>query len=290
MITLTITVPTPQQVIAANYVALQLLKSATGQQYGSYANVTGASVALDPTGATTSYQLTDINGGVGDWYEVVYTQAGGSNPSAPGAPMPGYLSDLCTTVRDLLGVTTNEVADSQLQGYVYLPMALATCRERLASSGVFVGGDPTSGPVFDVVVGAGGDASAYALAALAHLLAARVCERMKVQVPDTEQLDKYRIQRNRIMDWSQTATELLAVYEEMISRAAGYLIENTQLVATLLAKSTSLAGPTRAGYDTTGGLITVNDGSTDIGGDPVLPNDQPLPGQGFLGELGGNYP
>jgi len=279
--TLTISVPSVVQVVAAGYVNLQLQKSATGQQYGSYANVVGVSVPLDGSGAITSYALTDVLGGVGDWYAVVYTQVGGVNPSAPGQPMPGYLSDLCNAARDLVGVSTNEVTDAQLQNFGYLPMALATCRDRMASSGVFTGGAPTSGPVFDVVVGAGGDASAYALAALAHLLASRLCERMKVQVPDNEQLALYRIQRNRIMDWSQTATELLADYEELISRAVGSAVENTQLVATLLAASVGLTGPTRGGYDTSGGLITVNDGTTGISGNPVLPNDQPLPGQGL---------
>ena len=281
MITLTISVPAVQQVVAAGYVNLQLQKSATGQEYGTYANVGGAVAALDGSGVVTSYSLTDVSGGVGDWYEVVYTQAGGSNPSAPGQPMPGYLSDLCNTTRDLLGVSTNEITDAQLQGFSFLPVALATCRERMASSGVFLGGAPTSGPVFDVVVGSGGDASAYALGALAHLLASRLCERMKIQVADSEQLALYRIQRNRIMDWSQIATELMALYEELISRAIGSTVENTQLVATLLAASVGLTGPTRGGYDTSGGLITVNDGTTGISGNPVLPNDQPLPGQGL---------
>ena len=73
MITLTISVPNVVQVVAAGYVNIQLQKSATGQQYGTYANVGGATAALDGSGAQTSYSLTDVSGGVGDWYEVVYT-------------------------------------------------------------------------------------------------------------------------------------------------------------------------------------------------------------------------
>lgn len=266
MITLTISVPNVAAVLAAGFTELQLQKSASQQQSGTYSNVAGAVAAL--VVGTMSYTLVDVLGGPGDWYAVVYTQAGGANPSAPGAPMPGYLSDLCNTVRDLLGVTTNEVADSQIQGFSYLPSAQARVRARLLSDTV----------TFDTLVAAGGDTSAHALASLAYLTAALLCPRMTVMVVDSEQLKDYKYQRNRQMDWSQTQSELLAQYEVFISHAAG------ESAATALALMTgvALAGPTRAGYDTSGGLITVNQGVMNEAGTPPLPNDVPLPGEGII--------
>lgn len=267
MITLTISVPNVTQVLAAGFTQLQLQKSASQRQNaGDYANVAGAVAAL--VSGTTSYSVTDVNGAAGDWYVVLYTQAGGANPSAPGVAMPGYLSDLCATVRDLLGVTTNEVSDSQIQGFSYLPVALARVRARLASDAL----------VFDTLVAAGGDASAHALAALASLTAALLCPRMTVMVVDSEVFKDYRYQRNRQMDWTATQTELLDQYEMFISLAAG------ESAATALALMTgvALAGPTRAGYDTSGGLINVNQGVMNEAGTPPLPNDLPLPGEGIL--------
>ena len=266
MITLTISVPNVAQVLAAGFTELQLQKSANQQQSGSYSTVAGAVAALASN--TTSYALTDPAGNPGDWYVVVYTQAAGANPSGPGAAMPGYLSDLCNTVRDLLGVTTNEVSDSQIQGFSYLPVALARVRARLSSDAA----------TFDTLVAGGGDTSAHALAALAYLTAALLCPRMTVMVVDSEQFKDYKYQRNRQMDWTATQTELLAQYEVFVSLAAG---ENA---ATALALMTgvALAGPTRGGYDTSGGLINVNQGVMNEAGTPPLPNDQPLPGEGIL--------
>jgi len=267
MITLTISVPNVAQVLAAGFTELQLTKSASQQQNANdYASVAGATAAL--VSGTTSYTLTDVNGSPGDWYAVFYTQAGGANPSAPGASMPGYLSDLCATVRDLLGVTTNEVSDSQIQGFSYLPSALARVRTRLASNSL----------VFDTLVAAGGDASAHALAALAHLTAALLCPRMTVMVVDMEVFKDYRYQRNRQMDWTATQTELLAQYEMYISQAAG----ESAASALALMTGVALAGPTRGGYDTSGGLVNVNQGVMNDAGTPPLPNNMPLPGQGIL--------
>lgn len=266
MLTLTISVPNVAQVLAAGFTEVQLQKSGNQQQSGSYSAVAGAMTAL--VSNTTSYLLTDVNGTSADWYAVIYTQAGGANPSALGAPMPGYLSDLCTTVRDLLGVTTNEVSDAQIQGFSYLPVALARVRARLQSDAA----------TFDTLVASGGDTSAHALAALAYLTAALLCPRMTVMVVDSEQFVAYRYQRNRQMDWNATQQELLGQYEIFISLAAG----ESAASALALMTGVALAGPTRDGYDTSGGLINVNRGIMNEAGTPPLPNDMPLPGEGIL--------
>jgi hypothetical protein len=266
MITLTISVPNVAQVLGAGFTELQLQKSANQQQSGSYSDVAGAIVALASN--VTSYSLTDVLGNPGDWYVVIYTQAGGVNPSGPGAAMPGYLSDLCNTVRDLLGVTTNEVSDAQIQGFAYLPSALARVRTRLTSNSL----------TFDTLVASSGDAGAHALAALASLTAALLCPRMTVMVVDSEVFKDYRYQRNRQMDWTATQSELLAQYEMFISQAAG----ESAASALALMTGVALAGPTRAGYDTSGGLINVNQGVMNEAGTPPLPNDLPLPGEGIF--------
>lgn len=264
MITLNINVPNVAQVIAAGFTSIQLQKSSTQQQSGSYADVLGASAPLQST--TTTYTLLDVNGNAGDWYTVVYT-INGASPSQPGVAMPGYLSDLANAVRDLIGVTSLEVPDATLQEWTLLPAALTTCRARLASASL----------VFDSVVAAGGDAATNALSALAHLLAARVCQRMKVQVADSEQMGQYRIQRNRQMDWSQTATELTATYEWLIAQAAG----DSATKALSYLSGVALAGPTRGGYDTSGSLITLNGGYAP-NGDTPLPNNLPAPNDGII--------
>ena len=277
MITLTISVPNVAQVLAAGFTEVQLQKSANQQQSGSYSAVAGAVTALASN--TTSYALTDVLGNPGDWYVVVYTQAGGANPSGPGAPMPGYLSDLCATVRDLLGVTTNEVSDSQIQGFAYLPSALARARTRiLSAASAAPAGSPASSMTFDSLVAGGGDTSAHALAALANLTAALLCPRMTVMVVDSEQFKDYKYQRNRQMDWTATQTELIGQYEIFISQAAG----ESAASALALMTGVALAGPTRGGYDTSGGLINVNQGVMNEAGTPPLPNDLPLPGEGIL--------
>lgn len=243
MITLTLSVPNITQVLAAGYTTLELTKSASQQQYGNdYAPIAGASVALS-TGVT-SYSLTDISGSPGDWYAALYLQAGGTNPSAPGSPMPGYLSDLCNATRDLLGVTTAEVSDTQVQGYAYLPTALAHVRQRLST--------------FDSVVAAGGDLGSLALGALAHYVAYLLCQRMKTIVVDMEQFKDYRYQRNRIMDWDATAQSLLERFEVMVSQAAQ---ETPDDVNVMEDGAFILSGPTRGGQDTSGGLVPMDPSS-----------------------------
>lgn len=267
MITLTISVPNVTQVLAAGYTQVQLKKSASQRQNGNdYANVAGATATL--VNGTTSYTLTDVSGAAGDWYVVVYTQAAGANPSAPGAAMPGYLSDLCATVRDALGVTTNEVSDSQIQGFSYLPVALARLRVRLTSDTV----------TFDAVVAAGGDGAAYALAALAYLTGALLCPRMTVMVVDMEVFKDYRYQRNRQMDWTATQQQLMEQYEMYASLAAG----ESATTALALMPGALLAGPTRGGYDVSGGLVNVNQGVMNEAGTPPLSNNLPIPGQGIV--------
>jgi hypothetical protein len=126
--------------------------------------------------------------------------------------------------------------------------------------------------------GGGGDTAAHALGALASLTAALLCPRMTVMVVDMEQFKDYRYQRNRQMDWTATQSELLAQYELFISQAAG---ESAASALALMA-GVALAGPTRAGYDTSGGLVNVNQGIMNEAGTPPLPNDLPIPGQGIL--------
>jgi hypothetical protein len=244
MITLTISVPNVAQVLGAGFTELQLQKSANQQQSGSYSDVAGAIVALASN--VTSYSLTDVLGNPGDWYVVIYTQAGGVNPSGPGAAM----------------------SDAQIQGFAYLPSALARVRTRLTSNSL----------TFDTLVASSGDAGAHALAALASLTAALLCPRMTVMVVDSEVFKDYRYQRNRQMDWTATQSELLAQYEMFISQAAG----ESAASALALMTGVALAGPTRAGYDTSGGLINVNQGVMNEAGTPPLPNDLPLPGEGIF--------
>lgn len=235
MITLTANVPSPDQIIAAGFTQVRLMKSGNGTSTGTFAAVTGASDAL--VSGTTSYTLTDALGGYGDWYATQYTNAGATTVSSLGTAQPGYLSDLCGTIRDLLGVTTIEVTDAQIQGFAYLPAALARVRARF--------------PGFDPAIGAGGDTGTLCLGALAHLTAALLCPRMTVAVVDSEQFKDYRYQRNRQMDWSATQNALFAEYEILISAAAGETSSNPAMypVATLLA------GPTTSGADTSGGLV-----------------------------------
>lgn len=263
MITLTISVPNPSAILAAGFTTLQLQKSGTQTASGTYSAVAGASVAL--SGSVTSYALVDPAGTPADWYETVYTsQPGGGTSSSPSAPQPGYLSDLCATVRDLLGVTTNEVSDQQIQGFAYLPAAQSAVRARLTSAGASL----------DAVIAAGGDLASLALGALAYYTAALLCPRMTVMVVDSEQFKDYKYQRNRQMDWTATQQILLAQYEQYVSQAAQEVSGSATVVA---LPALLLSGPTRAGYDTSGGLIAVNAGAMNAAGTPPLPNDEPLP-------------
>ncbi len=249
MITLNVTVPSAAAIIAASYTEVQLLKSSTQTAAGPYVAIAGTATVLVVN--QTSYTLVDPLGGWGDWYQTNYTNGTLNSTSSPS--QPGYLSDLCNTIRDLLGVTTNEVTDTQVQGFSYLPTALARIRQRFK--------------MFDTTVAAATDAGALCLGALAHLVAALLCPRMTVAVVDSEQFDKYRYQRNRQMDWSQTQQELLTQYENLISMAAGELSS----VTTLYIPGVVMAGPSRAGYDTSAGLITLEDEdspyTTEVGGE-----------------------
>lgn len=234
MITVTVTVPSPAQVIAQGFTQLQLEKSSNQTATGTYAAV-GSPVSLDP--AITNYTLVDVSGSYTDWYVTVYLSgAGASNPSAP---QPGYLSDLLSQTRDLLGVSTNEVTDTQMQGFGYFPAALARCRQRLAT--------------FDTLITAGGDSAALCFNALASLLASLLCQRMKLNVMDSEVFKDYRYIRNKALDWDETRKALLEQYELAISQAAG---ENGAFAATYLAP-VKMAGPTTGGTDNSG-LVPIN--------------------------------
>ncbi len=233
MITLTISNPTNDALIAAGFTGIRVSKSTTGTNAGPW-QVLGPDITL--VLAQTSYYFIDPAGKDGDWYinQFIYT---GGQLSSPSSPQPGYLSPVCSQVRDLLGVSTGEVTDSQIQEYAYLPSALARIRQRFSA--------------FDATVSAGGDTAMLCLGALAHLTAAFLCPRMTVAVVDSEQFKDYRYQRNRQMDWSQTQQLLLAQYEILISEAAS----ETSSVLTLYPTPVIMAGPTSAGLDTSGGLI-----------------------------------
>ncbi len=237
MVTLSLAVPNIQQVLAAGFDNIQVLKSTSQTSAGPY---TPLSALLPLQQNVTSYTYTDFYGGYGDWYETKFYVSTSQVTSGPSAPQPAYLSDLCNAVRDLLGVTTTEVADSQIQGFSFLGSALARIHDRL--------------PTFDTLLAAGGDAANLCLAALSHFTAALLCPRMTVQVLDSIQIKDYREQRNRQLDWSQTQAELMAKYELYISLAAQESVTDTSVYISPMA----LAGPTRAGYDTSGGLIAVD--------------------------------
>ncbi len=233
MITLTLNVANPAQVIASGYPNLVVAKSSTQTSAGPWGTLVPA-IALIST--QTLYSFTDVAGSYGDWYVTQFETSGGIL-SSNSTPQPGYFSDLANTIRDLLGVTTNEVTDSQIQGFSYLPTALARIHGRFVT--------------FDTSIASGGDTSSLCLGALAHLTAALLCPRMTVAVVDSEQFKDYRYQRNRQMDWNQTQQELLVQYEMLISQAAG---EVTSLAATFVS-GLVLAGPSRSGNDNDGGLV-----------------------------------
>lgn len=259
MITLTLSVPNAAQAITAGYDSLQVLSSIA--ESGTY-------VALTPTIAlannTTSYTFTDFNGSNATWYKTQFLASSTQQTSSQSDPQPGYLTDLCNTVRDLLGVTTNEVSDSQIQGFSYLPTATAQVRARLNSAGA----------TLDSLIAGGGDLMSLALGALAYYTAALLCPRMTVMVVDSEQMKDYKYQRNRQMDWTATQGQLLVQYEVYVSQAAQEYSASTNVMA---LSGLLLSGPTRAGFDTSGGLIAVNSGAMNAQGTPPLPNDEPLP-------------
>lgn len=233
MITLTLNAANNTALMQAGFVSIQVAKSSTQTAAGPYS-------ALGPTiplvSGQTSYTFIDPAGVDGDWYVTQYILSGGTI-SSPSAPQPGYLSPVCNQIRDLLGVTTNEVTDSQIQEYAYLPTGLARVRGRLSG--------------FDALVAVGGDAAMLCLGALAHFTAALLCPRMTVVVVDSEQFKDYRYQRNRQMDWNQTQQELFAQYEILISQAAGEIVSYAPTFVTGLV----LAGPSRSGNDNDGGLV-----------------------------------
>lgn len=233
MITLTLNVANPAQVIANGYPNLVVAKSSTQTSAGPW-NILVPSIALIST--QTAYSFSDVAGGYGDWYVTQFETSVGQL-SAYSSPMPGYFSDCTNTIRDLLGVTTNEIADSQIQNFSYFPTALATIHQRFSA--------------FDTTIAAGGDSANACLGALAHLTAALLCPRMTVVLMDMEQFKDYRYQRNRQMDWAQTQQELMNRYEALISQAANETAANAAVYINPLA----LAGPTRSGIDTNGGLV-----------------------------------
>lgn len=251
MITLTISVPDNNAILAAGLAKIR------GKRHPSMPTAPGVSVVPDIllVQNQTSYTLVDAQGAYTDWYGTVYVDGGG-NESVESAAQPAYLSDLSNTIRKLLGVTTVELADADLQGFTYLPAAFGVCRQRLST--------------FDAVVAAGGDLSAKALAAVANLTASMLCDAMKVLVVDAEQIKDYRYQRNRAMDWDATRDSFMKNYQRLIGQAAGDDVTTGVYVSPL-----KLAGPTRAGYDTTGGLVAV-DGSNGAFANPLNPYDPNL--------------
>lgn len=242
MITFNAQPATLAQLLAANYTTVQLTKSGNQTASGNYSAVVGASATL--AASTSSYPLTDVAGTPADWYEIVYTQAGGANPSAS-VPLPGYASDLCQQVRLLLGVDSTVLSDTTVQGSAFLPAALAHVRQRISALDTIL----ASG------LATGNDLATLALSALAHFTAALLCPAMTVLVPDMLQFDKWRVQRNRQLDWSATQQNLLANYELLISQANGEIAINNANLAAILPSAVVLAGPTRSGRNVSGGLF-----------------------------------
>ncbi len=259
MNTLTLTVAAPAAIYAAGYTQLIVQKSSTQTAAGPYAN-TGSPIALDPTGVQTTYTFVDMQGSPADWYETTYYNPTTVQYSSPSAPEPGYLSDLCNNVRYLLGVDTTTLPDATVQGLAFLPAALAHTRQRIST--------------FDTVVATGGNLAQLALAALAHYTAALLCPAMTVLIPDMLQFDKWRLQRNRQLDWTRTQQNLLTEYELLVSQANGELATTAAELAFILPQAVVMAGPTRGGIDTSGGLFPVVLPPDLSSGQPPYLNDQ----------------
>jgi hypothetical protein len=233
MITLTLNVPSIAAVLAANYNTLRVSKSNTQTPSGPYTAV-APDIAL--VAGQAAYTFVDPVGNFGDWYETQFVIMPAGTTSSASAPQPGYLSDVLVAVRDKLGVTVTDVPDATIQQFNYLPAALAKIRVQL--------------PTFDALVAAGGDTSNLCLQALICLTAARLCPRLKGVIMDMEIFKDYRYQRNRQLDWDAAAVTLLAEYDEAISQASG----ETATLDHLDVPGVLLAGPTRGGKDTSGGL------------------------------------
>lgn len=233
MITLSLTVPSADAILAAGFNQIIVLRSANQTPTGVFAAV-GNPVAVQS--GVSSYTFIDAAGGWGDWYETQYAASGGGTPSKASGPQPGYLSDLCGAARDLIGVTIANVTDAQIQGFGLLPSALARVRTRLAT--------------FDALIASGGDPASLCLSALAHLVAALLCPRMTSAVFDMEIFKDYRYQRNRSLDWTATAATLMDEYETLISQAAGESVYNSLIDTAIL-----MGGPTAGARDVSGGLV-----------------------------------
>ncbi len=229
MITLTLAAPGNDQAIGAGYDHLQVL-ACRGSSAGPFAAIGAVSLVL----GTTSYSYTDFSGAPGDWYEAQYLTAGTGAVTPPYGLTPGYFTTLANSIRDLLGVSTNEITDTQLQDLGFVPQATAQLRTRIAT--------------FDSLIATGGDPATLALGALAHYTAALLCPRMTMMIMDQERFKDYQYIRNRNLDWTATATALMARYEILASQAAGETYTNLASYASPLA----LAGPSRAGEDNPG--------------------------------------
>lgn len=239
MITLTLAVPDANAIILAGFAKIRGYRHSGGP--GGALTATAPDIPLVQD--VTSYTLVDAPGVYGDWYSTVYLD-GANHESSHSLPQPSYLSDLCATVRDLLGVTLTEVTDAQIQGPAYLPAAYSVCRQRIPV------GLPTS-PAFDALIASiPSDVGYAALGALAHLTAAYLCHRMKVALADMVRIKDFQLQRNRQLDWDATAAALVEKYNELIGLASG----ETALDGTVYLAPLHLAGPTRAGANTSGGL------------------------------------
>jgi hypothetical protein len=232
---LTLSAPQVNILLAAGFTSVRVFKSDTKTPTGPWSALT-PDVAL--VADTTSYSFADAAGVVGDWYRTQYLLPP-ATLSSPSAPEPSYLSDLFAGVRDLLGVTSAELSDAQLLGFAFLPAAFAEVRKRLAT--------------FDTVLAAGGDAGAACLSALTYLLASLAASRMASSVMDSERFGQYMYTRHKALDWTKTQENLRCQYETLISQAAGEDVNSGVMVPGMV-----LAGPTRGGYDTTGGLVPFN--------------------------------
>lgn len=239
MITLTVNVPNIAQVLAAGFTHVQLLKSSTQTAAGPYTLVSGSATPL--VANQTAYSIIDAAGDYGDWYESQLLNQPAGTTSSPSFPEPGYLTDLCIGARDLLGITTAEVADSQITGFAVLPVALTACRSRLAT--------------FDTVIAGGGDLGAAALGALTYYVAALLTNRLALAVMEQEKFRDYSYVRNRQLNWDATREALMEQYEVLISRASG---EMTATALNSMVPGLELAGPTSGNFDTSGGLASFN--------------------------------
>lgn len=238
MITLTLSVPDNDAIMGAGFIKIR------GKRHSGGASAPAVTTVPDITlvAGQLAYTLVDPMGAPTDWFGSVYVDGGGSE-SSESAPQPGYLSDLMAAAMDLLGMTPDQVSNAQLQGLGYLPTAYAKARERC--------------PTFDTLVAAGGDAAQLCLGALANLLAALLCDRAKVWVVDSETFKDYKYQRNKVMDWDDTRDNLLDRYNELIGIAQG----ESATADSVYVPPMGLSGPTRAGLDTSAGLVPLQDGS-----------------------------